>query len=295
MHIIRTHIVPEGIEPIRFSDYAFKIFGEFSSRKGIKKAIKRGEIRINGQIAPTGVWMQSGFQMDWVDLEEKLPKAYDMVLEVVYEDEALAVINKPAGINVSGNQFRTIENALSKNLRLSSAPDALKWPRPVHRLDNPTSGLLLIAKTAKARIKLGQQFEEKSIQKRYLAVVTGEIAEKGSIELPVDDKAAFTEYERIEKVPSLKNNWLCLVNLYPKTGRTHQLRKHMAGIGHPIMGDQLYGPEGKVFKGKGLFLAAVALQFSHPDTQELVELAIDTPPKFDALLRREERRWKKYH
>lgn len=295
MHIIRTHIVPEEIERIRFSDYAFKVFGAHSSRKGIKKAIKRGEIRINGQIAPTGIWMQSGFQMDWVDLEENLPKAYDMFLEVLYEDETLAVINKPAGINVSGNQFRTIENALSENLSPSTAPDALKWPRPVHRLDNPTSGLLLIAKTAKARIKLGQQFEEKLIEKKYQAIVTGEIAEEGAIELPVDGKAAQTAYACLEKVRSLKNDWLCLVNLYPKTGRTHQLRKHLAGIGHPIMGDQLYGPAGKVFKGKGLFLAAVALQFSHPDTQELVQVAIDTPPKFGALLSREARRWKKYH
>ena len=294
MHILKTHTVPEGISPMRISDYAFKIFGKDSSRKGVKKAIKRGEIRINGQLVSTGVWVKPGYQIDWLDLELNPPKIYEMDLEVVYEDEFLAIINKPAGIIVSGNQFRTIENALMANLKKSNASDALKWPKPVHRLDGPTSGLLLIAKTVKTRIRLGQMFEEKSIEKTYQAIACGLIPESGIIEEMIEGKASVSHYECIEKVPSLKNEWLSLVSLSPKTGRTHQLRIHLANIGHPIMGDQLYGTPGQIFTGKGLFLAATGLAFQHPISATLMDINIDMPPKFRSLLDRENRRWQKY-
>mgnify|MGYP002625534343 CR=1 FL=1 len=294
-HIIKSHIVPEGIAPIRLSDYAFLIFGDLSSRKGIKKAIKRGEIRVNGQLAPTGTWVQPGQRIEMLDLELKPPKPYRLVLEIVFEDDDLAVINKPAGIVVSGNQYRTIENSLSGNLKNSPKKDALKWPRPVHRLDSPTSGLLLVAKTARARIALGHQLEQKTIDKRYRAIVSGAVPPKGKVEKSIEGKLAITHFECLQKVPSLKNEWLSLLDLYPETGRTHQLRKHMAGMGHPIMGDQLYGIEGNVLKGKGLFLAAIGLSFLHPTSNRPIKLDIDMPGKFQSLLDREERRWKKYN
>ena len=294
MHIIKTHIVPDGTDRMRLSDYAFLVFGASSSRKGVKKAIKRGEIRVNGQIAPTGTWVLPGHKIDWLDLEYKIPKVYEMKLEVVFEDDYLAIINKPAGIVVSGNQFRTIENALSANLKASAQEDKLKWPKPVHRLDSPTSGLLIVAKTASSRIRLGQQFEEKLIEKTYQAIACGTINNEGEIKEPIDNKEAHTLFEKVVKVPSLKNEWLCLVNLFPKTGRTHQLRKHLASHGNPIVVDQLYGVQGSILKGKGLFLSAVGLKFTHPITGEPLDISIPAPAKFQSLLEREERRWNKF-
>ena len=164
MKILQSHIVPPSSTPAeRISEYARKIFPNIPSRKGIKKAILRNEILLNGKPVETGRWVQPGNQIDWVDLELKMPKILPLKLEVVFEDEHLAVINKPAGIIVSGNQFRTVENALLHNISKSIEKDSLRKPRAVHRLDSPTSGLLLVAKTALAHLKLSQQFEAKTI------------------------------------------------------------------------------------------------------------------------------------
>ena len=149
-----THRVPEGTSGVRLSDYARTAFTMIPSRKGIAKAIKRGELRINGAAAQSGDWVESGQLLELVDLQQRIPKMYHLPLEVVFEDEYLAVINKPPGIEVSGNKFKTIENALAGSLSTSTRPDALSWPRPVHRLDYSTSGLLLVAKVQARRCSL---------------------------------------------------------------------------------------------------------------------------------------------
>lgn len=295
MIILSTHIVPEGVEEIRFSDYALKVIAAIPSRQGIKKAIKRGELLIDGKPAETGRWMIPGQQIDYIDLETKAPKIYDLSLEVVYEDEYIAVINKPSGIDVSGNKFRTIYNALAENIKKSGEADALKYPKPVHRLDSLTSGLLMIAKTASAHMLMGQQFERREIKKKYRAIVIGEIQEKGTFSDPINDMEALTEFSCVKTVPSLRNEWLSLVELSPHTGRTHQLRIHLANSGFPIMGDRLYGTEGEVLKGKGLFLCAVELSFNHPIDKRAMTVKIKEPYKFVSLLDREKRRWEKYN
>ncbi|MEN7973448.1 MAG: RluA family pseudouridine synthase [Verrucomicrobiota bacterium] len=292
MIIKETHRVPEGISGVRLSDYARTAFPTIPSRKGIAKAIKRGELWINGSPAQSGDWVQAGQTLELVDLQQRIPKTYRLPLDVVFEDEYLAVINKPPGIEVSGNKFKTIENALAGSLSPSAQPDALGWPRPVHRLDYSTSGLLLVAKTARAQVFFGQQFEERKIHKRYRAVVMGELLSNGQIDEPIGGVPAHSRYAPIKTVPSLRSGHLTLVDLFPATGRTHQLRIHMAAIGHPIVGDQKYGQEGNVLKGKGLFLAAVELRFPHPLNQKETVVSIDTPPKFESLLRREQARFK---
>jgi 23S rRNA pseudouridine1911/1915/1917 synthase len=294
MKILQSHIVPPSTPAERISEYARKIFSNIPSRKGIKKAILRNEILLDGKPVETGRWVQPGNQIDWVDLELKMPKILLLKLEVVFEDEYLAVINKPAGIIVSGNQFRTVENALLHNISKSVEQDGLRKPRAVHRLDSPTSGLLLVAKTALAHLKLSQQFEAKTILKKYQAIVIGAIDEAGILEKPIDGKTALTYFKKIKTVPSLKNKWLSLVDLFPQTGRTHQLRIHLSDFGFPILGDAMYGKEGLILKHKGLFLCAVELVFSHPKTGERVVVRINAPPKYETLLRREDRRWQKY-
>jgi 23S rRNA pseudouridine1911/1915/1917 synthase len=294
MKILHSHIVPPNTAQERLSEYARKIFPNIPSRKGIKKAILRNEILLNGKPVETGRWVQPGDQIDWVDLELRIPKILPLNLDVIFEDEYLAVINKPAGIIVSGNQFRTIENALLYNISKSTENDGLRKPRAVHRLDSSTSGLLLVAKTAYAHLKMSQQFEEKTILKKYQAIVIGDIKKVGVLEKPIDGKDAITYFEKIKVVPSLKNKWLSLIDLFPQTGRTHQLRIHLSSLGFPILGDALYGKEGMILKHKGLFLCAVELIFSHPKTNEKMKVEINVPQKYETLLRREERRWQKY-
>lgn len=292
MKIVNSHYVPQLTDKQRLSDYLTGIFSELPSRKSVKKAIRRGEVMIDGEVVGTGHWVLPQQQIQLLENTQTLPKILELKMPVIYEDDTLAVINKPAGLVVSGNQFRTVQHALLYNLATSDLPDALRLPRPVHRLDAATSGLLLIAKTATAIQNLSQQFAMKQVQKRYRAIVSGGTAEEGVINIPIENQESESYFRCIKKVPSLKNQWVSLLDLFPKTGRTHQLRIHCAESGFPIMGDQLYGKEGNILWKKGLFLAAVELQFLHPLTRERIMVKITEPNKFKLLMEREERRFK---
>lgn len=166
---------------------------------------------------------------------------------------------------VSGNSFMTINNALHQNIKPSSLKNAID-PRAVHRLDYPTTGLLVIGKTSESVLKLNKQFAEKKVEKQYLATTIGKMSSQGEINSLIDDKQALTTYKTIETVRSNRFEFLNLVVLSPKTGRRHQLRKHLAAIGNPILGDKEYAIEGLALKGKGLYLHALAIKFAHPIT-----------------------------
>lgn len=294
MTIIETHIVPENVSGIRLSDYAIGIFEAIPTRKGIKKAIKKGAVCIDGKPGETGRWVATGQIIQLIELETTPAKVYQLMVPVLYEDEEIALIQKPAGIGVSGNYFRTIQNALPFNLTPSNSFDALPAPLPAHRLDSPTSGLLLVAKTRRARRVLGDQFENKTIQKQYQAIVIGQPPQKGSSHQAIQNKSAHTNYQVLRTVSSLKNEYLSLVRLHPITGRTHQLRIHLSELGFPILGDQLYGKEGEILKGKGLFLCAVGLKFLHPITDEKMDFQLPAPNKFTSYMDREQKRWERY-
>jgi len=295
MKIIETHIVPENVEQTRLSDYAFGKIKSILSKKGIRKTIKRGELLVDGSKAKTGFWVKPGQKIELIEIEQTPPKPYKMEINKVFEDDYILVIDKPSGLLTSGNQFKTAVNAAVYHAKPSEAIDRLGWPKPVHRLDKATSGLLLFAKTAKAQNGLYKQFENKLIKKRYRAIVTGKIDVEGSIDLNIEDKIAVTRYRRVDVVESLQNQWISLVDLIPETGRTHQIRIHLSSIGHPIVGDKLYGTKGNTLKHKGLFLCAVKLEFIHPISLEPMVLEIESPYKFSAILNREKRRWKKYN
>jgi len=287
MILLTTHIVSAGTEPVRLLDYILEIFPEMATRSSAKKALKKGAVLVDGEQRPSGWWLKPGMKLELFDLELTPPKTLPMNFEVVFEDNHLAVINKPAGISVSGNKYVTIQNALMYNLEPSVSEDAMAWPKPVHRLDFPTSGLLLVAKTKTAIIELGKQFEQKTIRKRYRAIVSGKLPEEGIIEIPVNGQSAKTVFKTIEYIPSPMTQWITLVDLFPETGRTHQLRIHLASLGNPIVGDKQYTTDKPLLKGKGLFLSAVEIAFTHPVTGEEMKFAIDEPSKFGALIRKE--------
>lgn len=295
MLIIAKHIVQKVKSPQRFYDYSCGIFKQLPSRKGVKKAIKKGELLLNGEKAESGRWIKVNDCIELVDLEITPPKVYERKIEVVYEDSFLSIVNKPAGIVVSGNQFQTLQNMLSFNLKSSDEPDALKWPRPVHRIDKSTSGLVLVAKTKQAHMTLGQLFEQNLIYKTYQAIVVGTPNSEGTINTYVNNLKATSIYKTLKTVNSLRNGTLSLVELHPKSGRTHQLRIHLASIGHAIAGDILYGKEGETMLHHGLFLSAIGLSFQHPITNNPMKFSIPVPRKFKSYLEREERRWNKYH
>jgi RluA family pseudouridine synthase len=292
--VLATHIVPRIETAQRLSDYLCGVFVQLPSRKSVKTAIKKGAVYVNGEKGHTGDWVKSHQEIQLIDLDKAPSKILKMPMDVLYEDTYMAVIFKPAGIPVSGNQFKTVENALLYNIQPSTEPDGLKQPRVAHRLDAPTSGLLLIAKTKGARINLGAQFEAKTIQKRYQAIVIGVPPKKGEINFPIEGKASLSTYECLQTVDSLRSSQLSLLNLYPKTGRTHQLRIHLSTLGFPILGDAMYGTEGLILKHKGLFLTAVELNFKHPISGKEQAIVLPTPYKYEALLKREQRRFDKY-
>jgi 23S rRNA pseudouridine1911/1915/1917 synthase len=278
--LIESFQVPELKERVRLSDLSFEFFRTLSSRKAVKNAVKQGLIYINGNRGYTADYIQGGELIEVLESNKvSTKKSIDLKIEVLYEDDYLAIVNKPAGIEVSGNKKWTLEHALSGNLKQSSQEDATN-PQPIHRLDYPTSGALLVGKTRSVIIQLNKLFEERKIQKIYHAICIGKMEQKGLIETDIDDKPSKSEYEVLETVVSPRFEFLNLVKLSPNTGRRHQLRKHMASIGNPILGDLLYGKKSLMLKGKGLYLHASSLEFVHPIFEKRMSIDVKLPKKF---------------
>ena len=283
LNTIEKHIVPELDQAQRLSDYAVGIFEVIKSRKGIKKAISKGLITVNGERGTTGKLISGSETIGLLEAKDNKP-SINLDIDVIYEDDFLAIVFKPAGIVVSGNQKRTLENALPKNLKPSNEVDSLPRPLPVHRLDHSTSGLILITKTRTCHTGLSNLFAEKKIEKTYHAIVMGDIQGTGTIDKDIKTKSAQTQYEVLKSIDSDKYNSLSLVKLQPITGRRHQLRIHMLENSTPILGDRKYYIEGKISKSSGLFLSSTGLNFEHPITQESIEESIDLPKKFSKII-----------
>ncbi|MCB0705475.1 MAG: RluA family pseudouridine synthase [Saprospiraceae bacterium] len=294
MYLLDSHIIPEGTPPNRLSAYAVGIFPALSSRKGIKKALKRQQLLVDGQLGQSGTWVSGGQLIQLYERSDSPPKTLPLQLDIPYEDEHFAVVHKPAGLVVSGNQYRTLYNALPFNLKASEQIDALPWPLPVHRLDAQTSGLVVVAKTRSSSASLGKAFENRQIQKTYHCLAIGKTPASGSFLSPLDGKAARTHYKLIQQIPSLRSEYLSLLEIQLETGRTHQIRRHLSEAGYPILGDKLYGKADLVLRGKGLFLVASAIRFQHPLSAEEIEISTDLPPKFHQFLERETGLWEKW-
>ena len=284
MSHLETHIAAQQKYPIRIQEYAVGIFKIVATKSAIKKAIKKKRILVNDSPTSTARIIIGGEKITLLDAENKTSKKQLILkLVVIFEDDYLALIEKPAGILVSGNTFKTIDNALQQNLQKSTQPDAVR-PRPVHRLDYPTTGVLLIGKTSSSILALNQLFENRKIKKIYHAITIGEMNSKGSIKTAVDKKPATSNYKVIHTVKSKRFKYLNLVELLPKTGRKHQLRNHLLSIGNPILGDQEYGIDLLILKRKGLYLHASQLEFTHPFSEKKLSIKSTLPIKFKKII-----------
>lgn len=283
MQLAETHIAISLEKPIRFQEYAVGIFKTIPTKSGIKKAIKKELIFVNKNLASTALFIHGGEIIELYQPEESSSyKRLQLSLEVLFEDDYLAVIYKPAGILVSGNKFVTIANALTQNLQKSNQIDAVK-PQPIHRLDYATSGVLLVGKTSTSIHQLGKLFENQEIKKNYYAICIDKIKATGNIIQTINNKKSETVFEVTKTVPSQRFGYLNLVKLTPKSGRKHQLRIHLSSIGNQILGDKEYGNSELILKGNGLYLHASSLEFTHPFTQEKVSVIKELPKKFKKI------------
>ena len=285
MQLLETHIAKELKKPIRFQEYGIGLFKTIPTRSGIKKAIKKKIIFIDGVIATSSKYIFGGEKIELFESENQSTfKRLKLNLEVLFEDDFLAVVHKPGGILVSGNKFVTIANGLTQYVKKSNQPDAVK-PQPIHRLDYATSGVLLIGKTSSAIHALSKLFENKEIQKTYVAISIGKMKKAGKIKFQIDEKEALSEFKVLKTVNSKRFEYLNLVELKPKTGRKHQLRKHLLYIENPILGDTKYFLDHKILNGKGLYLHATSLKFTHPFTKEKLLITKELPKKFKKIFK----------
>nr|WP_290476104.1 MULTISPECIES: RluA family pseudouridine synthase [unclassified Leeuwenhoekiella] len=262
------------------------MFNVVATKSALKKALKNKQIRVNETPATTATWISGG-----ECIELRLPKENRkntrlvFPLKTLYEDAYLAVVHKPAGILVSGNSFKTIAKALPQNLEPSPLEDAC-IPQPVHRLDFATTGALLVGKTRNSIRLLNKLFETKQVTKIYYAVTIGQMSPSGTINTPVDEKPAITTYRVCDTLASARFGQLNLLELKPLTGRRHQLRKHLASIKHPILGDRDYCPPELLLKGKGMYLHAYSLSFKHPFTEAELTIQDELPKGFTKLFKK---------
>lgn len=286
-----THTVTEVHGKIRIDDYCGPKFTMLGSKSATKKAIKAGRLKLNGKLAVTANYVHSGDIIELTGSGVKKAKRINIPLDIIFEDQHLVIVNKPGGIAVNGNRHKTVENALVGVAWLSNEKDALPRPVAVHRIDVPTNGLVMLAKTKSALIKMTNAFQHRKVEKTYHAVVHGCPPPEITIDDPIDQKDAITIVQTIHTVPSSKYKQLSLVQLKPLTGRTHQLRIHMQRIGHLIVGDKLYASDQQTILGKGLLLTAAALHFPHPSEDRMVSVQVEMPPKYRRILDREAARY----
>ncbi|MBO5261471.1 MAG: RluA family pseudouridine synthase [Clostridia bacterium] len=278
------------------------------TRSNAQGLIENGYVTVNGKAENKNYRLREN---DEIEIEEQEPvtlnvEAENIPLDIVFEDEDIIVINKPSGMVVHpapGNESGTLVNALLYHCKGSlSGINGVIRPGIVHRIDKDTSGLLVVAKNDESHVFLSSLLKEHGIKRVYHAIVTGHFKEsKGTVNAPIarhpvdrkkmavviGGREAITHYEVIEEYPSFT-----YARFQLETGRTHQIRVHTSYIGHPIIGDEVYGGGKTVFEKNnkallnGQILHAKILSFPHPRTKEIVTFECELPDNFKRLLER---------
>ena len=272
------------------------------TRSQAARLIAEGRVRVNGKPAAKSARLSVGetVTVDVPQLRETALPPQDIPLDVVYEDDDVIVVNKPTGLVVHpapGHPDGTLVNALLHHCGDSlSGIGGEKRPGIVHRIDRDTSGLIIAAKNDAAHLALSAQLKDHSLSRTYECLVTGNMKQdSGTVDAPIGRSSA--DRKKMAVVPTGRRavtHWE-VVARYPgvthlrcrlETGRTHQIRVHMAYIGHPILGDTVYGAKKPVPGLTGQCLHATGLRFIHPRTGEPVELHCPLPPEFTAMLQK---------
>ena len=272
------------------------------TRSQAARLIAEGRVRVNGKPAAKSARLSGGetVTVDVPQLRETALPPQDIPLDVVYEDDDVIVVNKPTGLVVHpapGHPDGTLVNALLHHCGDSlSGIGGEKRPGIVHRIARDTSGLIIAAKNDAAHLALSAQLKDHSLSRTYECLVTGNMKQdSGTVDAPIGRSSA--DRKKMAVVPTGRRavtHWE-VVARYPgvthlrcrlETGRTHQIRVHMAYIGHPILGDTVYGAKKPVPGLTGQCLHATGLRFVHPRTGEPVELHCPLPPEFTAMLQK---------
>jgi 23S rRNA pseudouridine1911/1915/1917 synthase len=305
------------------------------SRSRVQLLLDQGDVLVDGKREKASLKLRGGERIDITGEPRPAPlkaMAEEIPLDVVYEDEELAVINKPAGMMVHAGSGQneearnrgTLVNALLYRFKALSATGGDLRPGIVHRLDKDTSGLIVVAKNDRTHAALGEMFAGRQIKKTYIALVEGAVErEKGTINAGVgrdpvrrtrmtarpqeNARSAISHYEVVRRLANRFGKFT-LVRVRIETGRTHQIRVHMASIGHPVVGDTLYGGSGQLTDqvasqaatskaarrkaeperlrlGRN-FLHAAQLEFPHPGTGKLLQLEAPLPAELEEFLSR---------
>ena len=273
------------------------------TRSSVQKNIENGNVLVNGSIVSKNYRCSFGDEIKVIFSQPVLldVKAENIPLDIRYEDNSLLVVNKPKGMVVHpapGNYSGTLVNALMYHCGDSlSGINGVIRPGIVHRIDKDTSGLLIVAKNDFSHNFLAEQIKEHSFTREYRAVIIGHLKEpQGTVDAPIgrnpkdrkkmavtdkNSKNAVTHYTVLEEFPGYS-----LVKLNLETGRTHQIRVHMAYLGHPVAGDELYGGKRKDDGLSGQCLHAGLIGFIHPVSKEYLEIKSEYPEYFENFLRR---------
>lgn len=287
-------VVSEDSVNTRLDNYMLNIID--TSRSNISKHIKNGNIKVNNNIVKSGYLLRLNDKITYDSWnEETKVEKENIPLDIYYEDEYLMVVNKRSGMVVhpgSGNNTGTLVNALMYYTSNLSDINGSDRPGIVHRIDKDTSGLLLISKDNKVHNILSEDFKNKRIKRKYIALVNGIIEENnGKINAPIgrntidrkkmmvtdkNSKSAITNFTVLKRY---KNT--TLIECILETGRTHQIRVHMSYIGHPVINDPVYG---KKINDYGQLLHAYYLGFNHPITHEYLEFTCPLESEFMSML-----------
>lgn len=270
------------------------------TRSFLQKILKDGEVAVNGKSVKANYKLRKGDRIEFEIPEAVEPDivAEDIPLSILYEDADVLVVDKPKGMVVhpaAGHYSQTLVNAVMYHCKgeLSGINGVLR-PGIVHRIDRDTTGSIIICKNDMAHNEIARQLKEHSINRCYRAIVTGVLKdEEGTIEgaigrdkkdrkkmtITADGKPAVTHYKVLQRFKHYT-----YVECVLETGRTHQIRVHMASIGHPLLGDEVYGRKSDKYKCEGQCLHAMTLGFHHPRTGEYIEVNAPLPPYFEHLL-----------
>ena len=298
---MKEYIVSQEEKGKRLDTYIPSVDTDIT-RTSAQRLIEDGNILVNGKNAKVSYKIQEN---DKISVEIPKPKqielkAQNIPIEIIYEDSDIIVVNKPKGMVVhpaNGNPDGTLVNAIMAICKdsLSGIGGEIR-PGIVHRLDKDTSGLIIVAKNDKAHIKLSEQIQNREVKKIYIALVRGIVKEnEATIDMPIGrsskdrkkmavdkkGKVAITHFKVLKRFEKYT-----LLQVRIETGRTHQIRVHLAEIGHPVVGDYTYSNGKNEFNVEGQMLHAKSLEFKHPITGKLKHLEAPLPEYFEEVLKK---------